>query len=220
MTNSQKIFLVLGGTGRTGRHFVNKVLQEGHRVRLLVQNTKKVEYNNTNLNMELVQGSIIDFENFDELVQDVDYIASMLGNAQLQKNENINANFVKKLMPAMRKHGVKRFLYQAGGLTRPYNQNLPFLMWIVKNTLARYYGLLGQHRDNETVLKYLVEKAQDIEWIVHRAALISDAPSKGTLIRSKTKTSMATFVDCAHYNYRLLSDDTAIHTYDLSYYFK
>jgi len=42
----------------------------------------------------------------------------MLGDASLQKSQKINALFVTKLVPAMRRQGVKRFLYQAGGFTR------------------------------------------------------------------------------------------------------
>ncbi len=89
---------------------------------------------------------------------------------------------------------------------------------VKKNTLTRYGGLLGQHRDNQAVLKYLVEEASDIEWIVHRASIISNGPSKGILKRSKSNFSLATFGDCAAYNYHTLSDESAIHTDDLSYY--
>ena len=94
------------------------------------------------------------------------------------------------------------------------------MAWILKNTIARYGGLIGQHRDNEAVIEYLVEEAQDIEWIVHRASITSIGPSKGMLKRSKTQIGLATFEDCAAYNYRSLMDNSAIHTYDLSYYAK
>ena len=66
----------------------------------------------------------------------------------------------------------------------------------------------------------MVEEAQDIEWMVHRASLYGDGASKGILKRSKTKFNIAPFIDCATYNYHLLSDDSAIHTSDLSYYQK
>lgn len=90
------------------------------------------------------------------------------------------------------------------------------MFWLLKNTLVRFSGLLGQHRDNEAVIKYLAEQAVDTEWMVHRAEIISDDPSKGTLLRSKTQYSLATFVDCAAYNYHLLTDNSAIHTCKLS----
>ena len=218
MTDSTYTYLVLGGTGRTGRHFISVVLDDGHKVKALVRNPEKIEIQDPNLN--LVKGSITDYEPIDDLLSGVDFVVSMLGDAQRQKQENINTLFIKKLIPAMRRQSVKRFLYQAGGFTRPYKEELPFTSWLLKQTLVRFSGLLGQHRDNEAVINYLVEEAQDIEWMVHRAGLYGDGASKGILKRSKTKFSIAHFIDCATYNYHLLSDDSAIHTYDLSYYQK
>ena len=66
----------------------------------------------------------------------------------------------------------------------------------------------------------LVEEAQDIAWVVHRASLYSDGPTKGTLARSQIRLSVARFVDCAAYKLRLLADETAVHTCDLSFYVK
>ena len=218
MTNSKFTFLVLGGTGRTGKHFVSIALNEGHKVVALVRNPEKVDVRNANL--KLIKGAINDCQSIDELLNGVDFVISMLGDAKRQKKENVNTEFVKKLIPAMRRQKVKRFLYQAGGFSRPYKEELPFIFWVLKKTLVRFAGLLGQHRDNEAVIEYLTNEAGDIEWMVHRASLISDEASKGTLLRSKTKNSLANFVDCAMYNYRLLSDDSAVHTCDLSYYSK
>jgi hypothetical protein len=218
MTHSEYTYLVLGGTGRTGRHFISVVLKDGHKVKALVRNPEKIEIQDSNL--ELVKGSIIDFEQIDALLSGVDFVVSMLGDAQMQQLVDINTEFVKKLIPAMRRQSVKRFLYQAGGFTRPYKEELPFTSWLLKQTLVRFSGLLGQHRDNEGVIKYLVEEAQDIEWMVHRASLYGDGTSKGILKRSKAKFNIAHFIDCATYNYHLLSDNSAIHTSDLSYYHK
>jgi len=63
-----------------------------------------------------------------------------------------------------------------------------------------------------------VRSKNDIEWIVHRAAIRSNGPSKGVLKRSRTKLSVAPFVDCAAYNYATLLHPSAIHTCDLSRY--
>lgn len=217
MTNSKFSFLVFGGTGRTGRHFISLALNDGHNVRALVRNPNKIEIQNPNL--ELVKGSITDYDKLDESLNGIDFVVSMLGNAQSQQKEKVNTLFVKQLIPAMRRQGVKRFLYQAGSLTHAYKEKLPFIFWLMRNTLARFSGLIGQHKDNEAVIEYLVEEAQDIEWMVHRAGINPKAnASKGSLQRSKTKFSMASFEDTANYNYRLLTDNSAVHTYDLSCY--
>lgn len=215
MESSKSTLLVFGATGRTGRHFVTIALEAGHQVKALARNPGKAQQHT---NLEWIQGSVTEQLDLDEYLRGVDAVVCMLGDAQQQQTRSINTEFVQRLIPAMRRQGVKRLLYQAGGFTRRYKERLPFITWVLKNTVARRAGLLGQHRDNESVIEYLVEEAQAIEWMVHRACILSDGPTKGTLKRERTRFSLATFQDCAAYNYRLLQDDSAIHTYDLSSY--
>src|SRR3546814_6662082 len=92
----------------------------------------------------------------------------MLGDAKMQSKENVNTAFVKKLIPAMRRQDVKKLLYQAGGATNPYKEKLLFSTRLLKNTLVRMTGLLGQNRDNKAVIEYIVEKTSDIDWMVPR----------------------------------------------------
>ena len=214
MMTRQKTFLVLGATGGTGKHFVAQALADGHKVRALIRSPSKLRLGQENIDIR--QGSIVDGIDTDGLVEGVDVVVSMLGDKALQRDVKINTAFVKRLVPSMRRHGVKRFLYQAGGLSRPHGGHLPPLFWALRHTLAR--GFLGQHQDNEAVMAYLATEALDVEWIVHRAGIGSDGPSKGVLERSHTKFSIATHIDCAAYNYRVVNDPSAIHTANLSHY--
>ena len=166
--------------------------------------------------LDVHQGTITDPPDLDPLVEGVDAVVCMLGDARVQQTSRINTTFVEQLVPAMRRQGVARLLYQAGGLSRAPGQRLSPVLWTVRKTIARSYN--GQHEDNEAVMRYLTDEAMDIEWMVHRAGIGSDGPSKGVLHRSSSRISIATFVDCASYSYRLLSDPTAIHTCDPSAY--
>ena len=206
-------FLVFGATGGTGKHFTALALKKGHKVRALARTPSKMGI--TDPNLQVQQGSITDPVDLDTLVKGVDFVVLMLGDKEAQQHAKINTAFVQKLVPAMRRHGVKRFLYQAGGLSKPYNASLPLIFRIMRKGVSTYEG---QHQDNEAVMKYLAEEAQDIEWIVHRAGIGGDGPSKGVLKRSETRISVGTFRDCAAYNFDALMDPTAIHTSDVSRY--
>ena len=210
----QKTFLVFGATGQTGKHFTSLALNDGHRVKVLARNPGKLD--RTRPNLEIHEGSITDVPDLDGLVDGVDAVVSLLGDARLQKTQKINTAFVRHLVPAMRRHGVTRLLYQAGALSAPPGRKLSPVLWTIRNTAAR--GFIGQHEDNEAVMRYLADDAMDLEWMVHRAAIGSDGPSKGVLERSSSNVSVSTFSDCASYNYRLLSDPAAIHTSDFSSY--
>lgn len=214
MMIQQKTFLVLGATGGTGKHFVAQALADGHKVRVLVRSPGKLPPEQKNIDVR--QGSIMDGIDTDDLLEGVDVVVSMLGDKALQRDAKINTAFVKRMVPSMRRHGVKRFLYQAGGLSRPYGGHLPPLFWAMRHTLARSF--LGQHQDNEAVMEYLATEALDLEWIVHRAGIGSNGPPRGRLERSNSKFSVATHIDCAAYNYRIINDPSAIHTADLSHY--
>lgn len=89
------------------------------------------------------QDSVTDVLDLDQLVCGADFVISMLGDRTLQQDARINTAFVKQLVPAMRRNGVKRFLYQAGGLGTPYKGHLSALFWTLRHTLAR--GFDGQH---------------------------------------------------------------------------
>ncbi|WWD08548.1 hypothetical protein V865_006660 [Kwoniella europaea PYCC6329] len=217
--SSPYTFLVLGATGGTGKHFVSIALREGHKVRVLVRSPEKL--GDQADKVEVWKGSIVDdLETIDtdKLVEGVDFVASMLGDKEAQRYSKINLAFMEKLIPSMIRQGVKRFLYQAGGVSRPYGGSLSPILWIMRNTIAR--GFNGQHLDNEAVMEYLATQANDLDWIVHRAGIYSDGPSKGVLERSQSKISIAPFVDCADYSYRLLINPSrdAVHTSDFSCY--
>jgi NAD(P)-dependent dehydrogenase (short-subunit alcohol dehydrogenase family) len=209
-------FLVFGATGQTGQHFVRLLLAEGHAVRAVARHPGKLSIAHPQL--EISRGSITEELALHDLLQSVDAVTLMLGDATQQRQSKINTGFVRRLVPAMREQKVTRLLYQAGAFTRPYKQKLPISLWLLRNTIVRWGGLIGQHEDNEAVIEYLVEEAGDIAWAVHRAAIGSDGPTKGTLQRSRTRLSIGTFRDCAEYSYRLLHDESAVHSCDLSCY--
>lgn len=209
----QATFLVLGATGGTGKHFLARVLSDGHRVRALVRTPGKLI---AGPNLEVVYGSVTEAVDTDALVAGVDFVVCMLGDRKLQEKTRINRAFVERLIPSMRRHGVKRFLYQAGGFSRPHGRRLSPIMWVLRNTVGRSFD--GQHRDNEAVMTYLATQAPDIEWCVHRAGIGSDGPSKGVLERSKSRISIGTHFDCATYNYRTVMDPSAVHSCDFSRY--
>jgi len=213
MTTTRSL-LVFGGTGQTGQHFVRLALDAGHHVRVLARTPGKLTAVHDDL--DVVQGSLDDDLDLGALLDGVDAVAMMVGDAAAQRSRQVNTGFVGSLVPAMRRGGTRRLLYQAGGLSAAPGTKLPLALQMVRSTIAR--GYIGQHEDNEAVMQYLDAEARDIEWMVHRAGIGSDGLSKGELRRSSSSISIGTFVDCAAYNLEILYDESAIHTCDGSAY--
>ena len=112
---ARSTFLVLGATGGTGQHLVKQVLADGHRVRALARTPSKLRAQGENL--DIVQGSITEDLDLDALVDGVDYVVAMLGDRATQQEKMICSPFIQKLVPAMRRKGVRRMLFQAGALS-------------------------------------------------------------------------------------------------------
>jgi len=215
-TFGQMTILLLGATGGTGKYFLAQALAGGHKVRALVRDPSKLSTSSDNLDIR--QGSLTDDIDLGSLITGVSHVVLMVGDKHAQRTDKIVTGFIKRLVPAMRTHGVKRILYQAGGFSKPYGGELSWLLWLLRNSIARMGGFEGQHQDNEAVMKYLATEADDLDWIVHRAGIGGDGPSKGVLGRSATNFSIANHVDCATYSLKIIEDISAIHTSDFSCY--
>jgi uncharacterized protein YbjT (DUF2867 family) len=142
-------FLVFGGTGGTGRHFISMALEEGHRVRAVVRTPSKISPSlRSNPNLQIYQASITDnpLPSLDEAVKGSDYVVSMLGDAALQSKSKVNEAFVRdQLVPSMRRNGVKRFLYQAGGLSKPYKEYFSPYLWGLRKLSTVYAGMCNRY---------------------------------------------------------------------------
>ncbi|KXT17830.1 hypothetical protein AC579_5337 [Pseudocercospora musae] len=217
-------YLVFGATGGTGKHFVTQALKSGHYVRALVRSSSKLEgligSARTSTNLRIVEGSIGDVKpkDMDGLVRGSDYVVCMLGEKEVQKTRKICAEFVTdRLVPSMRRCDFRgRFLYQAGGLTCPPGESLSWMLWTIRNTVARSF--IGQHEDNEAVMEFLHKECGDMEWIVHLAGISGDGETKGRLKRNKEKFSIGNHRDCADFSLRVIEDDEAVRGWWFSRY--
>lgn len=211
------IFVVFGATGGTGQHFVRRALADGHTVRAVARTPSKLA---AAPSLEITQGSITEPLDLDKVLSGATYVVAMLGDKETQSHTPICRNFVEQLVPAMRRQNVKRFMYQAGAMSKPYNGSLGPILWTMRQLIAKPFGYEGQHRDNEKVMEYLATDANDIEWMVHLAGISGDGPSKGRLERTKGSPSIAPFVDTADYNYRTVQDAEAVRKSEYSAYAK
>ncbi|CAO1631621.1 unnamed protein product [Jaminaea pallidilutea] len=106
-------FLVLGATGGTGQHFVRLALAQGHSVRAVVRTPSKLAIQHAAL--EVIQGSIADEHlDLDPILSGIDAVVAMLGDKQAQAKAKVNTNFVRRLVPAMRKHHCSKQAASAG----------------------------------------------------------------------------------------------------------
>src|SRR4051795_12439091 len=113
---SQRI-VVFGSTGATGSHLVKHALAAGLTVRVFVRSPAKLPAEvREHPSVEVAQGDLTDLAAIDAAIAGADMVVSTAGNAKASKSMLMTA-FVKQAVQSMRKHGVKRLVYQAGAFS-------------------------------------------------------------------------------------------------------
>ena len=163
---------VFGGTGRTGRLFVEQALAAGHEVTVLARTPSKLEVKNESL--RIAQGDALDPDRVKEVVSGADAIVSLLGPAKDAPPQSVSRSMAN-ILRAAEECGVKRIVISAGaGVGDP--QDKPGLFDKVIKT-----ALMLTARDAYEDMKATVDAVQKsrLNWTVARAPMLTDDPAKG-----------------------------------------
>ncbi len=113
--------LVTGGAGFIGSHIVERLLAEGHRVRVLDDfSTGKAENLPDHPSLEVVRGGVEDYATVERCVEGVDWIFHEAAIASVPKtiedplaSQRINYGGTLNLLEAARHHGAPRLVFAA-----------------------------------------------------------------------------------------------------------
>jgi len=164
-----KRILVLGGTGRTGSHVIDKALAAGHVVHVLARRPEAVTLQHDNLTV--FNGTP---ENADELnaaIAGCDAVIATLNNARssdspfgkIVNSATLLTDIFGHLIAAMNKHGVRRIV-QLGATGA--GDSFATSPWIFRQFIKRT-NLGVAYRDHEGVEAALA--ASGLDWTVGRA---------------------------------------------------
>jgi uncharacterized protein YbjT (DUF2867 family) len=194
--------LVIGATGRTGRHAVRMLLARGHNVTAFARNPSAITERSDRLHV--FHGDARDPVAIDHAVQSQDAVLSALGAGPLKKND-LQEVFMQNLVTAMTVHGVKRLVnlsaWGSGGASVP-----------PANLFARYFFLpivlrhvLAGKRRGEAHLF-----ASTLDYVNVCPAFLRDAPALGRLKASLDGRGLKQFMhreDLAEFMIAQLTDD-------------
>ena len=123
--NSDAIAVVTGGAGFLGSHLVERLLREGHRVRVfdkLVRGTNWVQSHVDQGTVEFVQADLLDFEALVDTVQGASVVWHLAGNTDIPAGVSDTELDVRNavlgtrtVLEAMRSTGVKGILFPSTG---------------------------------------------------------------------------------------------------------
>jgi NADH dehydrogenase len=117
------MILVTGGTGFVGQEVVAKLLELGHRVRLLVRNPARANRWAHDSRVELVQGDVLKPETLPEAVKGVQAVIHLVGiiaETSRVTYEQAHRDATRNLLAAAKGAGVTRWVQMSAIGTRPH----------------------------------------------------------------------------------------------------
>ncbi|MGB9608011.1 MAG: SDR family NAD(P)-dependent oxidoreductase, partial [bacterium] len=127
-------FLVTGGAGFIGSNIVERLLQEGHKVRVLDNFSTGRRENLSHLldKIELIEGDIRDLDTCRKAVEGVDFVLHQAALPSVQRSIEdplttfqVNALGTLNILIASKERGVKRLVYASSSSVYGDNPKLP-----------------------------------------------------------------------------------------------
>lgn len=163
--------IVLGASGRTGRHLITQALERGHTVTAFARTPTKIVVSNEHLH--IVQGDIHNPGAVEQAVKGNDVVLCALG---VNKDEPVTAlaDDTRNTIQAMQKLGVRRIInVSAAGFLGECADFLigKLLFWFFDRYLKKLFGAMKHQHE--------VIEQSGLEWIAVRPMLLDEGSRKG-----------------------------------------
>ncbi len=166
--------LVLGATGKTGRHTVEQLLKQNAEVKVIVRNADKLSVLKSNPNLHFIIGNVLAMNDtqLKEVLTGVDAVISCLGHNLNMKGIYGKPHFlvsdsIKKILDLGKSRGLQKFILMntTGCINRMEGETYTGAEKAVMKIMT---VLLPPQKDNELALAYLMqnypEGKDNLEW--------------------------------------------------------
>ncbi|WP_316740687.1 NAD(P)-dependent oxidoreductase [Pedobacter antarcticus] len=183
-----KRILILGATGRTGKHAINFALAKGYQVVALVRNPAKISVQSDDLN--IVTGLPTNIDDVRSAMNECDSVLSLL--SPLTRGEaisfrKINAprileKSITNVLQVMNEYGVKRILILSSvGVGDSWKYAPWYVKLLVK--LTNFKVIFADHNAQERLIQ-----ASETNWTIARPVGLNEKETMGTLAVSYDHT--------------------------------
>ena len=159
--------LILGATGRTGKHLINEAIKEGHYIHALVRDPKKLKLESR---CKFYIGSPLDQEVLRDAMHGCDAVLSTLNIsrnsdfpwAPLRTPISFLSDSIKNILKIAQEKNIKRVIVTTAWGVGDTKKDLPkWFNWLIDHSNIRYP--YQDHENQEQLLKL-----SDIEWTAVR----------------------------------------------------
>jgi putative NADH-flavin reductase len=172
MVHNKRI-AVVGGNGKAGRFVVQKALEKGYAVRMLVRNPQRVTISDERV--EVIKGNAEDISSIQALLEGCDALINTLG--QPNKATPIYSKVTSHILAMMKERGIQRYITVTGGsLNAPGDRKSPINKigaWLFRRL---YTDMIA---DKEKELRILLKS--DADWTLVRLPFVIEKPAVGKI---------------------------------------
>jgi putative NADH-flavin reductase len=187
-----KTIALLGATGKTGKHVLEKALAKGYKVKALVRNPQSMA---THPNLQIIAGDVLKLPDVQKLVDQADVVVSLFGHVK-NSPEWLQTNGTKNIVEAIGSGHTPIISLSGGGL--PYEKDEPkfadkLIRTIMKIAVPKIL--------NDAIAHAKVLQQSNINWMIVRGPRLTDDPEKGSYrigwvgVNASTKIGRADLAD-------------------------
>jgi putative NADH-flavin reductase len=180
--------LLLGATGRAGKHLLQQSLERGHIVHALVRDKSKVTI--THDHLTLFEGSPGDKAALDNAMKGCEAVLSALNISRyndwpwtrLRTPKDFLSSTMKLIIELMAKHNIQRIIFTSAWGVAETRRDIPgWFRWFIENSNIKYP--YDDHARQEELLK-----PTNLQWTAIRAAGLTNFKTKRRVIVSFNNT--------------------------------
>jgi len=167
-----KKIIVFGATGGTGRLVVERALQLGHQVTVVIRNPDA--FNIRHQSLEIIKGDVLQPLTFENAIREKNVVVSCLGT-QKREPTTVYSEGARNIMKAMQKEDINRIMcLSAAAVVVPSNSSL-LMKFVIKNILQRLF----KHSYADMLIMEKMLSESNLNWTVIRPPWLRDSKHSG-----------------------------------------
>jgi putative NADH-flavin reductase len=175
--------LVLGATGRTGKHIVEYALSKGYQVNCLVRNPEKIP---SHSNLKIIKGSTTKTKDLEMAMEGCTAIVSALNIsrtsdfplAPLRTPKDFLSNSITYVISVAEKYDIKRIVVCSAWGVSETRKDIPFwFRWTIDYSNIKY-----AYQDHER--QELLLENSNLDWTIIKPVGLTNSKAKKNILES------------------------------------
>jgi putative NADH-flavin reductase len=167
-----KRIIVFGAAGGTGKLVVERALQAGHQVTVVVRNPDMLTLRHQRL--KIIKGDVFQLSTFGDVVGGKEAVVSCLG-ARKREPTTLYSQGVRNIIEVMQEEGVRRIIcLSAGAVIVPPKSSL-LMKFVTKNILQPLF----RHTYADMLIMEKIVSESNLDWTIIRPPWLRDSKWTG-----------------------------------------